>query len=193
MTDHRASGSDDEADEGLFSEFESACTSVSHLFRNHNWRNFQNAALSTTQLYKGGLEAKKRAFEKGYQNGRLQLAKELLSLKRYHNKIDVQDLCSILSKYALIPADHHINISSRQRSANSPTESAQAVNLFQQALNPSSSPNSNVQRAPDLNNFLQNQLHRHRKRAHSPMDTLLETPASPNYSSNYQLYKRKRF
>lgn len=41
MSDIHSNNPDDEADEGLFSEFESACTSVSHLFRNQTWRNFQ--------------------------------------------------------------------------------------------------------------------------------------------------------
>jgi hypothetical protein len=79
------------------------------------------------------LEAKKRAFEKGYQNGRLQLAKEILSVKRFNNnKIDVQDLLALLSKYSLIPNDHHIGITARQRATNNPTENSQAVSLFQQ-------------------------------------------------------------
>jgi hypothetical protein len=89
--------------------------------------------VNTTQLYRVGLEAKKRAFEKGFQSGRLQLAKEILSLKRYHNnKIDVQDLVSILSKYSLVPSDHHMNMAAKQRTSNSQNENTQAVNLFQQ-------------------------------------------------------------
>ncbi|KAI6183295.1 hypothetical protein M3Y97_00474100 [Aphelenchoides bicaudatus] len=192
MSDFRSNNSDDETDEGMFSEFESACTSVSQLFRNHCWRNFQNAAVNTTQLYRVGLEAKKRAFEKGYQSGRLQLAKEILNLKRYNNnKIDVQDLVSVLTKYSLVPNDHRINMASRQRTANNQSENTQDVNLFQQALNPSNLSNSNAQRAPGLNSFLQHQLHRHRKRAHSPMDTRSPN-GSPNYNSNHALFKRKR-
>lgn len=47
MSDFRSNNSDDEADEGMFSEFESACTSVSQLFRNHCWRNFQVTTFKT--------------------------------------------------------------------------------------------------------------------------------------------------
>lgn len=54
-------------------------------------------------------------------------------MKRFNNnKIDLQDLLAILSKYSLIPNDHHMNITARQRSANNPAENSQAVTLFQQ-------------------------------------------------------------
>ncbi|KAI6220196.1 hypothetical protein M3Y95_01059200 [Aphelenchoides besseyi] len=195
MSDYRVQdrGSDDEIDEGLFGEFESACTSVQRLFKTNSWRNFTSAAVSTTQLYKNGLEAKKRAYERGYQNGRLQLAKDLVALKRYNGstKVDLQDLYALLSKYALIPSDH--SIGSRQRSSNNQMESTQAVNLFQQALNSTGSPNSHLtSRSPELNNFLQHQLHRHRKRAHSPMDVMNggNSPTTPFHPQHF--FKRKR-
>jgi hypothetical protein len=41
MSDLRSNNSDDEADEGLFSEFEAACTSVTQLYKNPTWRTFQ--------------------------------------------------------------------------------------------------------------------------------------------------------
>ncbi|KAI6220984.1 hypothetical protein M3Y99_01572800 [Aphelenchoides fujianensis] len=199
MGDYRPTdrNSDDETDEGLFGDFEAACTSVSQLFRTHCWRNFQTAAVHTTQLYKGGLEAKKRAYEKGYQSGRLQLAKEILALKRYNgnNKVDLQDLYALLSKYALIPNDHPH--AARQRATHNATESSQAVRMFEQALNPTGSPNAHsTARTPELNNFLQHQVLRHRKRAHSPMDTMIGG-ASPNSQFHHpyggaHVFKRKR-
>jgi len=193
------STSDNELDEGLYNEFEASCTSVSQLFKNHCWRSFQNAAVHTTQLYKGGIEARKRAMEKGVHAGRLQLAKEILSLKRYsNNKIDVQELYNILGKYALIPNDHQI-MSHRQRTLNNPIESSAAVNLFQQALTPSntSPPHHSSQRGPpaELNSFLQHQVHRHRKRAHSPMspmDTNGSSPTAFSYSASNHFLKRRR-
>lgn len=45
MSDPRSNASDDEGDEGLFSDFESACTSVSHMFRNPSWKTFQVRSL----------------------------------------------------------------------------------------------------------------------------------------------------
>ncbi|KAI6181483.1 hypothetical protein M3Y98_00834200 [Aphelenchoides besseyi] len=195
MGDYRVQdrGSDDETDEGLFEVFESASTSVHRLFINNSWRNFQSTAASTTLLYKSGLEAKKRAYERGYQNGRLQLAKELVALKRYNGstKVELQDLYALLSKYALIPNDH--SIGARQRSSNNQIESTQAVNLFQQALNSTGSPNSHLtSRSPELNNFLQHQLHRHRKRAHSPMDVMNGGNSPTPQFHPQHFYKRKR-
>ena len=124
-------------------------------------------------------------------------------MKRFNNnKIDVQDLLSILSKYSLVPSDHHMSV--RQNTSNNPTENSQAVTLFQQvrntntgcqrnfqALNTSNSTSSQRAATPDLNNFLQNQLHRHRKRARSP-NSPMDTNASPNSLNNHQFFKRKR-
>uniref|UniRef100_A0A914NKA7 Uncharacterized protein n=1 Tax=Meloidogyne incognita TaxID=6306 RepID=A0A914NKA7_MELIC len=43
---------EDSSDDGLWNEFETCATSVTHLYRNSNWRTLQSAAASTTQLYK---------------------------------------------------------------------------------------------------------------------------------------------
>ncbi|CAD5210621.1 unnamed protein product [Bursaphelenchus xylophilus] len=184
--DPRASNnSDDELDDSLYNEFEQACASVSGLFKQPNWRTFQTAAVHTTQLYKAGSEASKRAYEKGMHQGRLQLAKELLALKRYGAKIDAGDVYNILQKYALLPNDYGIPARQRRMTNQNDGGVTQAVSLFQQALNPpNASPNSH-HRPAELNTFLHNQVLRHRKRNHSPMD-------STNIPNNH-FNKRKRF
>jgi len=176
----RGAGDDDSSDDGLWVEFENAATSVAHLFRGANWRNLQTAAASTTQLYKLGLEAKKRSFEKGYTSGRQALATDIIGLCRpYSNKIDVEEVVKILSRYALLPPnhEHHGMHSPRgaQRARNSqtfnaniPADGGAAVSLFQQALCPPASSSPTSHRSPELTNFLQTQVYRHRKRPHSP-------------------------
>jgi len=173
-------GEDDSSDDGLWSEFENSATAVANLFRGANWRNLQSAAASTTQLYKNGLEAKKRSFEKGFQSGRQALAKEVFALCRpYCSKIEVEDVVKLLSRYAPPPAnyhppshEHHQPRSPAQRQhRGAGSESSGGVNLFQQALCPvPSSPTSVQHRSPDLNlnQFLTTQVHRHgRKRTHA--------------------------
>lgn len=141
----RSGGVDDDPEDGLWREFENCAQAVAHLFRCANWRNLQTAAASTTQLYKSGLDSKKRAFERGFLSGRQALAKEIFSLCRYSTTIDVEEVVTLLSRYALLP--EHSSTSSgnassphrRQRNlpaANSSTtagiEGPSAVNLFQQ-------------------------------------------------------------
>lgn len=191
MMDSRNS-SDDELDDGLYTEFDAACTSVTNLFKQNNWRNFQTAATNTTQLYKAGSDASKRAFDKGLQQGRLQLAKELLSLKRFGNKIEAQDLVQLLHKYALLPNDHPMSPRHRKYPHyqhnlmdGGVNHVNHAVSMFQQALNPPTQPNTYSTRPSDLNTFLHNQVLRHRKRAHSPMDTSV-------HPTNHNNSKRKR-
>ncbi|CAD5207875.1 unnamed protein product [Bursaphelenchus okinawaensis] len=182
MDPRSSNNSDDELDDNLYNEFEQACSSVSGLFKAPTWRTFQTAAVHTTQLYKAGSEASKRALEKGIQQGRLQMAKELLALKRYGAKLDATDVYNILQKYALLPNEY--SIPQRPRRFASPVDGGvhQAVTLFQQALNPPNvSPNSQ-HRPQELNAFLHNQVLRHRKRTHSPMDT----------NMNNHFSKRKR-
>lgn len=165
---------EEDSDDGLWSDFETSAQAVAHLFRNSNWRNLQAAAGSTTQLYKNGLEFKKRAFEKGFISGRQALAKEIFGLCRYSSKINVEDLVTLLSRYTVLPEDFNLSPSRRQRNSSnsnssntvSVVEGSSAVNLFQQAL--CHTETSTVHRSPELNNFLQNQLYRHRKRPHSP-------------------------
>lgn len=74
---------DDELEDGLWNEFENCAQGIAHLFRNTNWKNLQAAAASTTQLYKSGLDGKKRAYERGYHIGQQALAKDILALCRY--------------------------------------------------------------------------------------------------------------
>uniref|UniRef100_A0A915N7T1 Uncharacterized protein n=1 Tax=Meloidogyne javanica TaxID=6303 RepID=A0A915N7T1_MELJA len=94
---------EDSSDDGLWNEFETCATSVTHLYRNSNWRTLQSAAASTTQLYKHGLEMKKRSFDRGFLKGRLTLSREISAMCRYKNKIDVADIIALLSKYDLLP------------------------------------------------------------------------------------------
>uniref|UniRef100_A0A914EGP8 Uncharacterized protein n=1 Tax=Acrobeloides nanus TaxID=290746 RepID=A0A914EGP8_9BILA len=180
----RSNCSDDESDDGLWNEFETCAQSVAHLFRGANWKNLQTAASNTTQLYKSGLECKKRSFEKGFVAGRHSLAKEILALCRYSNKVDVQDIFALLSRSSLLPNDFRAQ-TPRNRTTQ-PTDSS-AVNLFQQALCPPPNASPHRQQQPDLNNFLQTQLYRHRKRAHSPT-----TNNSPCSSPNYMFKRFKR-
>uniref|UniRef100_A0A915EB79 Uncharacterized protein n=1 Tax=Ditylenchus dipsaci TaxID=166011 RepID=A0A915EB79_9BILA len=131
---------DDDSDDGLWMEFEHCAQAVAHLFRGANWRNLQTAAASTTQLYKSGLETKKRSFEKGFNSGRQALAKEIFALCRYSNKVDVEEIITLLSRYVPSNELHPLGSPRRLRnlSINAPTEGAPAaVNLFQQALCPS--------------------------------------------------------
>uniref|UniRef100_A0A914HD41 Ribosomal protein S4/S9 N-terminal domain-containing protein n=1 Tax=Globodera rostochiensis TaxID=31243 RepID=A0A914HD41_GLORO len=167
---------EDSSDDGLWNEFETCATSVTHLYRNSNWRTLQQAAASATQLYKSGLECKKRSFDRGFSKGRLTLAKELSSICRYKNKVDVTDIVALLSKYNLLPNG---SPSPRQRDSGGNGSalhhgdsggSGNPVFLFQQALCPASNPASSPHRT-GLNNFLQTQVYRHRKRAHSPQDS----------------------
>nr|CAD2143259.1 unnamed protein product [Meloidogyne enterolobii] len=86
---------EDSSDDGLWNEFETCATSVTHLYRNSNWRTLQSAAASTTQLYKHGLEMKKRSFDRGFLKGRLALSREISAMCRYKNKIDVADIIAL--------------------------------------------------------------------------------------------------
>lgn len=83
MAENGSRGNEDEIDDGLWNEFENCAQEVAHLFRNSNWKNLQSAAACTTQLYKSGLDAKKRAYERGFHVGRQALAKDILALCRY--------------------------------------------------------------------------------------------------------------
>lgn len=133
---------EEDSDDGLWSDFETSAQAVAHLFRNSNWRNLQAAAGSTTQLYKNGLEFKKRAFEKGFISGRQALAKEIFGLCRYSSKINVEDLVTLLSRYTVLPEDFNLSPSRRQRNSSnsnssntvSVVEGSSAVNLFQQVF-----------------------------------------------------------
>lgn len=138
----RSGTNEDESDDGLWGDFETCAQAVAHLFRSANWRNLQTAAGSTTQLYKSGLELKKRAFERGFISGRQALAKEVFALCRYSTKIDVEDVITLLSRYTLLPEDHNLSPSRRQRNLStsntvntvSAVEGPSAVNLFQQVI-----------------------------------------------------------
>lgn len=57
--------SDDEGDDLLWNDFENCAQSVTLLYRNPSWKTMQTAAASTTQLYKSGLEHKKKAYDRG--------------------------------------------------------------------------------------------------------------------------------
>lgn len=82
------------------------------------------------------MECKKRSREKGFHIGRESLAKEILSLRRFSNKIEVQDVLALLTRYSLVPYNER-DASPRQRNSSVPrtaqnTGSTAAVNLFQQ-------------------------------------------------------------
>ncbi|KAI1707252.1 UPF0472 protein C16orf72 like protein [Ditylenchus destructor] len=183
---------EDESDDGLWQEFEHTALAVAHLFRGANWRNLQTAAASTTQLYKTGLESRKRSFEKGFNSGRQALAKEIYALCRFGNaNVDVEQLVTLLSRYGPLPPESSSPSRRNRNSASSaPNEGAAAVNLFQQALCPSPPPSASASpattRSPELNNFLQNQVYRHRKRNHSPAST-------SSCDSSHTNYLNKRF
>ncbi|KAF7637496.1 hypothetical protein Mgra_00003011 [Meloidogyne graminicola] len=174
---------EDSSDDGFWNEFETCATSVTHLYRNSNWRTLQSAAASTTQLYKHGLEMKKRSFDRGFLKGRLALSREISAMCRYKNKIDVADIIALLSKYDLLPTatfgakqqrggEHSSNIGTiTNPSIEHPTGGGQqAVFLFQEVLDPLANSNSlpstgsSLHRNIGLGNFLQHQVHRHRKR-----------------------------
>jgi hypothetical protein len=192
MTDggrnERARGSDDESDDGLFHDFENCAHAVGQLFRTNSWQNLQTAAAKTTQLYKSGLECKKRSRERGYHIGRESLAKEILNLRRLSNsnKIEVQDVLALLARYSLLPQPERES-TPRQRSQSQASNGQSALNLFQQVLCPPSSSPSSPHRSPDLDHFLQRQVRRHRKRAHSPQRNTF--PSTDNSSTAF-LYKR---
>ncbi|TKR92733.1 hypothetical protein L596_007328 [Steinernema carpocapsae] len=166
--------SNDEAP--FYNDFETCAQSVALLYKECNWRNLQIAATTTTQLYKSGVDAKKRAMERGIQMGRQTLAKELLAACRVASRFDAQILINHLSKAALLPPEALSELAFRgspnHRNAAYQNHESSGVLLFQQALtNPNSTHNTSVpsrNAAPDLNNFLTSQVHRHRKRQHSP-------------------------
>lgn len=58
--------SDEDTDDPLWGDFESCAQAVTLLYKNPTWKALQTAAASTTQLYKSGLDAKKKAYEKGW-------------------------------------------------------------------------------------------------------------------------------
>ncbi|KAK0426131.1 hypothetical protein QR680_009546 [Steinernema hermaphroditum] len=166
----KALSEDDAGDETQFYNFEACAQSVALLYRDCNWKNLQVAAATSTQLYKSGIEAKKRAWERGFQSGRQTLAKELLAACRVANRFDAQILINLLSKAALLPPEALTDLNFRgpvnHKTAQYQNHEPSGILLFQQALNHA---NSALNRgSPDLNNFLTTQVHRHRKRQHSP-------------------------
>lgn len=56
---------DDEGDDPLWNDFENCAQAVTFLYRNQAWKALQNAAAATTQLYKSGLDHKRKAYDKG--------------------------------------------------------------------------------------------------------------------------------
>lgn len=125
------------------------------------------------------------------------LAKELSNICRYKNKVEVADIVALLSKYDLLPNGGSSPRNQREPGVTAPIHHADssggsgnpaAVFLFQQvpslivqflnlalikshqALGPTSNPSSSPHRS-GLDSFLQTQVYRHRKRAHSPHDS----------------------
>uniref|UniRef100_A0A1I8A5V9 HUWE1-associated protein modifying stress responses n=1 Tax=Steinernema glaseri TaxID=37863 RepID=A0A1I8A5V9_9BILA len=174
----RKSEEDVSDEQTFYNDFEACAQSVALLYRDCSWKSLQIAAASSTQLYKSGIEAKKRAWERGFHSGRQNLAKELLAACRMANRFDGQILINLLSKTALLPPEalSDLTFNHNHRSPNHKTyqnHEPSGILLFQQALNhpnvTHSSSNSTVNRSsPDLNSFLTSQVHRHRKRQHSP-------------------------
>lgn len=155
--------SDDEGDDLLWNDFENCAQSVTFLYRNPSWKTMQTAAASTTQLYKSGVEHKKKAYDRGYVAGRQTLAREIYAMRRYR-EVSVDDVWKVLSK--IVYAAEHGYCS---RSPTPEQSDGQAVSLFQQALCIPPSVTC-PQRANELNTFLSRQLHRRRKRRHSPTE-----------------------
>ncbi|VDK70538.1 unnamed protein product [Litomosoides sigmodontis] len=163
MSEGGGKRSDDEGDDLLWNDFESCAQSVTLLYRNPSWKAMQTAAASTTQLYKSGIEHKKKAYDRGYLAGRQTLAREIYALRRYSG-VSVDDIWKLLSKIVCAAEYGYSSRSSTPEQTDSP-----AVSFFQQVLCIPANVAS-PQRDTELNTFLSRQVHRRRKRRHSPSE-----------------------
>ncbi|EJW77327.1 hypothetical protein WUBG_11763, partial [Wuchereria bancrofti] len=118
--------SDDEGDDLLWNDFESCAQSVTLLYRNPSWKAMQTAAASTTQLYKSGIEHKKKAYDRGFIAGRQTLAREIYALRRY-NGVSLDDIWKLLSKIVCAAEYGYSSRSPTPEQTDSP-----AVSFFQQ-------------------------------------------------------------
>ncbi|VDK46813.1 unnamed protein product, partial [Gongylonema pulchrum] len=96
MSDGGGKRSDDEGDDLLWNDFENCAQSVSLLYRNPSWKAMQAAAAFTTQLYKSGLEHKKKAYDRGYTAGKQTLAREIYAMRRCR-EASVEDVWKLLA------------------------------------------------------------------------------------------------
>uniref|UniRef100_A0A8R1TLA6 Uncharacterized protein n=1 Tax=Onchocerca volvulus TaxID=6282 RepID=A0A8R1TLA6_ONCVO len=163
MSEGGGKRSDDEGDDLLWNDFENCAQSVTLLYRNPSWKAMQTAAASTTQLYKSGIEHKKKAYDRGYVAGKQTLAREIYALRRC-NGVSVDDVWKLLSKIVCAAEYGYPSQSPTPEQTDSP-----AVSFFQQALCIPASVAS-PQRTTELNTFLSRQVHRRRKRRHSPTE-----------------------
>ncbi|MFH4981495.1 hypothetical protein AB6A40_008204 [Gnathostoma spinigerum] len=163
MSEDISKSSDDDLEDHLWDEFQNCATSTTLLYKNPSWQSLQKAATATTKLYKSGLDLKKRGFEKGYLSGRQSLARELFTFRRAR-ELSVDDIWKLISK-VLAPTDNdRIPNNPQQTSTDDP-----AFNLFQEAVClPLNTQSVEPDEATELTSFLSSQVHRHRKRFHSP-------------------------
>ncbi|PAV67184.1 hypothetical protein WR25_25020 [Diploscapter pachys] len=149
--------------ERLWTDFESCAQNVARLYRDSSWRNFQSTAASTTELYKSSCDSYRRGLEKGLQNGRAVLAKEILSAFS-GTKVDFNGVLEILYRNVRASTDESNMLTDPVTIS---PDTLSALHLFQQALSHQSMGSPQRDR-PDLNSFLVSQVQNRRKRSRSP-------------------------
>ncbi|CAL2028848.1 hypothetical protein CAEBREN_18916 [Caenorhabditis brenneri] len=161
--------------EKLWNDFEGCAQAVARLYSDSSWRNFRGAAEGTTQLYKTSTDSYRRGFEKGFSSGCTSIAKEILQAFRDPSKVDINIVLEVLYRNMAIPREERLTVNTQHVLS---TDTLAAVELFQQALNqpPANSlstltslpPTSREHASDALDEFLANQVQRHRKRQRSP-------------------------
>ncbi|CAI2300484.1 unnamed protein product [Caenorhabditis sp. 36 PRJEB53466] len=181
-------GEDLSESDKLWNDFEGCAQAVARLYSDSSWRNFRGAAEGTTQLYKTSTDSYRRGFEKGFTSGCTSIAKEILQAFRDPAKIDMNIVLEVLYRNMAIPRDERITVNPQNGISG---DTLAAVELFQQALNqPPPSPlnalppTSREQGTDTLDEFLANQVQRHRKRQRSP------TSASSSPTSQMKRQRR---
>ncbi|CAP31670.1 Protein CBG12734 [Caenorhabditis briggsae] len=183
--------------EKLWNDFEGCAQAVARLYGDSSWKNFRGAAEGTTQLYKTSTDIYRRGFEKGYSSGCTSVAKEIFQAFRDPAQVDMNIVLEVLYRNMAIPNDEMLTVDTHNRFS---PETLAAVELFQKALIHKTTPLSTLSsplplsaalppppppppRPDSLDQFLANQVQRHRKRQRTPTRTL---------SPNSQLKRQRR-
>ncbi|EFP03125.1 hypothetical protein GCK72_001849 [Caenorhabditis remanei] len=168
--------------EKLWNDFEGCAQAVARLYSDSSWRNFRGAAEGTTQLYKTATDGYRRGFDKGFSSGCTSIAKEIFQAFRDPQKIDMNIVLEVLYRNMAVPREERLTVDTK---AGFSADTLAAVELFQQALNqqPPSLNSLSVrphaprerQESDALDEFLANQVQRHRKRQRSPNHSMSPT------------------
>ncbi|CAJ0576007.1 unnamed protein product, partial [Mesorhabditis spiculigera] len=162
----RCNCSEEDCDaERLWTDFVAAATSIALLQLQPSPKGFQSAAAATTLLYKNSVDSHRKAFDRGFEEGRRSIAKELYNM--YGGKIDVKRLVELLHNGPGGDKDHRRNSPGRHSIVSGDEEAA--LQFFIQALpalggSPARGQTAN---SSELKGFLTSQLAR-RKRSRSP-------------------------